>query len=174
VREGVGGRDAGLFHGAEGAAEGASLLRGFAGELGGEAAALPVVGFGEVGELEVEGKGAGKLGGTPERELGDLEHGALGALLGLVDAAGGLVVAGADGGLAECLDFGKERGAGLLAQNFTEQGAEEADIAAQRGFFFVAGAGLEFAEAVGPVRRFPEGRGHDFIMRASPGVRGAR
>jgi len=66
--------------------------------------------------------------------------------------------AAADGALAEFFDFGIEVFAGLFAEDFAEEDAEGADVAAEGGFFEVAGASFEFGEAGGPVFRFPERR----------------
>jgi hypothetical protein len=76
----------------------------------------------------------------------------LGSVLGFGFAAG-------DGGSAK-LFYGFEDGrAGLLAQNFAEQHAKRANVAAQRSFLKLAGGGLEFGEALWPVGGRPE-RGH--------------
>ena len=67
-------------------------------------------------------------------------------------------LAAGDGGLAEVFDRVEEGVAGLLAEDFAEQHAEGADVAAQRSFFELAGGRLEFGQALGPVGRGPEGR----------------
>ncbi len=58
--------DAGFAEAAEGSAQVAALGRGVLVELGGETAALAVVGLGEVDELEVKAEGAGELVGGGE------------------------------------------------------------------------------------------------------------
>ncbi len=120
--------------------------RGF--QLMGEAAALAVVGFGEVDELEVKGEGACKLIGA-------------GGIVGFGGERGRVgvgIFAAKDGGLAESLDRLVDTGGGLLAEDLAEQGAEGADVAAERCGFEVAGGGEEFGEAVGPGGRIPQGR----------------
>ncbi len=61
---GFGCGDAGFAEAAEGAAQVAALGRGVLVELGGETAALAVVGLGEVDELEVKTEGSGELVGS--------------------------------------------------------------------------------------------------------------
>ena len=75
----------------------------------------------------------------------------------------GVGFAAGDGGAAEGFDGVVEGLAGLLAEDFAEQHAERADVAAEGSFFELAGGGLEFGEALGPVGWGPE-RGHLLIM----------
>ncbi len=76
-----------LFEGAEGSAQAAALGGGGFGELGGEAAALAVVGLGEVDEFEVEAEGAGELVGGGDVEGVDVLEGLL-EVMGGVDGVG--------------------------------------------------------------------------------------
>ena len=55
-----------------------------------------------------------------------------------------------DGGLAEFFDALKDGQAGLLAEDFAEQHAERADVAAQRNFLELAGGRLEFGQSLRP------------------------
>ena len=74
-RAGLVGADAGLAHATEGPAQVATLYGACGGDalakLVGEAAALAVIGFGEVDELEVEAEGPGKLVGGWQVERAD-------------------------------------------------------------------------------------------------------
>ncbi len=161
---GLVGGEAGQLELAEGSAQRAALGFGRWVELAGEAAALAVVGFGEVDELEVEAKGAGQLVGGSLVEAGDtalrvLERvrwsgSRLGAKRAGSNASGAFTIG--DGGLAKFFDRVEDRVAGLLAQDFAEQHAERADVAAQRGFLELAGGRLQFGEALGPVGRGPK------------------
>ena len=65
--------------------------------------------------------------------------------------AGGVGFAAGDGGAAEGFDGVVEGVAGLLAEDFAEQRAEGADVAAKGSFFELAGGGLQFGQALGPV-----------------------
>ncbi len=78
-----------------------------------------------------------------------------------------------DGDAPKLFDGLVERRAGLLAQHFAQQHAERTDVAAQRSFFELAGRGLKFGEALGPVGWRPEGR-HPLIMpwKATEGSEG--
>ena len=78
-------------------------------------------------------------------------------------SAVGVGLAAGDGGAAEVFDGVVEGVAGLLAEDFAEEHAEGADVAAEGSFFELAGGGLEFGEALGPVGWGPEGR-HSLIM----------
>ena len=84
-----------------------------------------------------------------------------------MEVAACLGFAGADRGLAQILDLIKQGCAGLLAKHFAQQHAEGADVAAQGSFLFLAGAGLQLVEAVGPAGGFPKRRDgfHPSIMR---------
>jgi hypothetical protein len=63
---GFGGGDAGFAEAAESSAKIATLGRGVLIEMGRQTAALAMVGFGEVDELEVEAEGSGELVGGGE------------------------------------------------------------------------------------------------------------
>ena len=137
-------------------------------EFAGEAAALAVVGFGEVDEFEVESEGAGELVGGGFAEGLDAAQGVLervggrgGTGFGGVGAnrcagSSGVDLAVGDGGLAEFFDGLVDRHAGLFAEDFAEQHAERADVAAQRSFLKLAGGRLQFREALRPVGWGPE------------------
>ncbi len=75
----------------------------------------------------------------------------------------GVGFAPGDGGPAEGFYGVVEGCAGLLAEDFTQQHAERADVAAEGSFFELSGGGLEFGEALWPVAWGPEGR-HPLIM----------
>ena len=135
-------------------------------ELAGEAAALAVVGLGEVDELEVKAEGTGELVGGRFAEGFD---GAQGMLEGIGCGGGARLCAGGaggdacginfaigDGGLAELFDGFEDGDAGLLAEDFSEQHAQRADVAAQGSFLELAGGRLEFGQALRPVGRGPE------------------
>ena len=116
--------------------------------------------------------------GTPLR-VGGGEVEGVDAVQSLLEERGGGVAfsfgvgfAAGDGGAAEGFDGGVEGVAGLLAEDFAEEHAEGADIAAKGRFLEVAGGGLEFGEALGPVGRSPEGR-HAMIMPCAGVVRRA-
>jgi hypothetical protein len=150
---GFGGGDAGFAEAAEGSTEIAALGWGVLIELGRETAPLAVVGFGEIDELEVETEGSGELVGGGEivgvgvdAGQGLLESGTGGDSVGF-----GVSFATGDGGAAKVFDGGIEGVAGLLAEDFAEEHAEGADITAEGSFFELAGRGLEFCEAFGPV-----------------------
>jgi hypothetical protein len=70
------------------------------------------------------------------------------------DPGGALAIC--DGGLAEFFDGLVDRHAGLFTEDFAEQHAERADVAAQRSFLKLAGGRLQFREALGPVGWGPE------------------
>ena len=155
-----------LLEGAEGSAETAALGDGGFGELGGEAAALAVVGLGEVDEFEVEAEGAGELVGGGDVEGCGRAGGIAGgdgrrcASVGVVGFAAG------DGGAAEGFDGGVEGLAGLLAEDVAEQGAEGADVAAEGSFFELAGGGLQFGQALSAsLRGSRERASFDYALR---------
>jgi len=96
------------------------------------AAALAVVGLGQVGELEEEGEGARKLVGRVAGERLDAGEGVLKMLLGQrgegVSGVGnvmrcGIGIAAGDGGAAQVFDGLVEGLARLLAQGFAQQRA---------------------------------------------------
>jgi hypothetical protein len=161
------GGDAGLAKAAEGSAKVSALRRCSALiELEGEAAAFAVIGLGEVDELEVEAEGAGELVGGGKVEGVDageslLEVSGGGSVGG--SGVGGFGLAAGDGDSAKGFDGVEDGRAGLLAENLAEEHAEGADVAAEWGFFEVAGGGFEFGEALGPVLGGPEGL-HPLIM----------
>jgi hypothetical protein len=116
-----GGGEAGFAEAAEGSAEVAALRRNIFVELGGETAALAVVGLGEVDELEIEAESSGELVGGGEVvgvavDAGEslIEVGAGGGGVGF-----GVGLASGDGGAAEVFDGGVEGVAGLLAEDLT-------------------------------------------------------
>jgi hypothetical protein len=152
---GFGGGDACFAEAAEGSAKIAALGWRVLVELGGETAALAVVGLGEVDELEVEAEGSGELVGGSQIVGVAVDSGE-----GLIEVAagGGCVGSGVgfasgDGGAAEVFDGGVEGVAGLLAEDLAEEHAERAHVAAERSFFELAGGSLKFGEALGPVGR---------------------
>jgi hypothetical protein len=108
------------------------------------AAALAMVGFRQVNELEIEGEGAGEQDGAFDGKRMHQVEGDSGVTGSLFMVAMSFRVAAADGALAQRLHMGEEIVAGLLAQDLAEQGAERTHIAAQRGFFQVTGIGFEF------------------------------
>ena len=124
-----------------------------------------MVGLGEVDELEVEAEGAGELvgGGEVVGVVWTRPRACCEMACGRGCVAGGVGLAAGDGGAAELFDGGVEGVAGLFAEDLAEQHAEGADVAAERSFFELAGGGLEFGEALRPVRRSPERR-HSMIM----------
>ena len=73
---------------------------------------------------------------------------------------GSFGLAAGDGGAAEGFDGVVKGLAGLLAEDFAEQHAERADVAAEGSFFEFAGGGLQFGEALRPVGWGPKRR-HD-------------
>ena len=141
---GLFGGDADALHGAQGTGEGSALLAGVSGELEGEAAALAVVGFGQVDELEVEGEGAGEKQGAVEGQgVDELQR------VGGVPGGGGgcakvFGFTASNGALAELLHLGKQFVAGLLAQDFAEQHTQRTHITAQGSFFQLARLSLQF------------------------------
>ena len=102
-------------------------------EHAGAAAALAVVGFGEIDELEVEGEGAGEL--VCSRRIfsgGACEARASQASAGGFEITGKFCLAARDAGAAKGFDFFEELVSSLFAENLSEQSAEGANIAAQR------------------------------------------
>src|SRR6185437_3817437 len=65
----------------------------------------------------------------------------------------------------------EDRIAGLLAEDFAEQHAERADVAAQRSFLELAGDGFEFRETLRPVCRGPKGRHYGHYLAMESGAR---
>ncbi len=126
---GLGGVDSGFAEAAEGSAQVAALRGGVLVELDGQAAALAVVGLGEIDELEIESERARELVGggefqraNPLERLLEVRGGGLGVILRIGFAAG-------NGGAAKGFYGVVERIAGLLAQDASQQGAKGADIA---------------------------------------------
>ena len=130
----------------------------------GEAAALAVVGLGEVDELEVEAEGAGELIGGGKIQRADATECLLRILSrgGVVSRATlrGLCLATGDCSAPQGLDGFVEGIAGLLAEDLAEKHAERSDVAAKRSLFEFARGGLEFGKALGPVGWGPQRR-HD-------------
>jgi hypothetical protein len=154
-RVGFGGGDASFAQAAEGSAKVATLGWRVLVELGGETAALAVIGLGEVDELEVEAEGTGELvsGGEVVGVAVDSGEGLIEVAAGGGGVGFGVSFASGDGGAAEVFDGGVEGVAGLLAEDLAEEHAEGTDVAAQRSFFELAGGSLKFGEALGPVGR---------------------
>ncbi len=134
-------------------------------KLAGKAAALTVVGFGQVNEFEVEGKGTGKLvrggfGESPDAAQSMLQRVCCGRYAwlraGSACRSGRINFTPLNRGLAQLLDGLEDWRAGLLAENFAEQHAERTDVAAQRSFLELAGGRLKFGQALRPVGRRPE------------------
>ena len=78
-------------------------------------------------------------------------------------------LAAGDGGAAEGFDGVVDGFAGLLAEDAAEERAERADVAAEGSFFELAGGGLEFGKALGPIGGRPQGR-HKSIMHCGDAV----
>jgi hypothetical protein len=154
--EGLFDTDADAAHCGEGSGEGAALAAGFSAETQGDAAALAMVGLSEIDELEVEGEGAGEQDGALDGERVDQLERTGGVARSFFAVAAGLGVTAPDGSLAQRFDMGKEIIAGLFAQDFAEQSAQRAHIAAQGSFFEVAGLRLELGEALRPVVGIPQ------------------
>ena len=132
-------------------------------KLQGDAAALAVVGFGQVDELEVEGEGAGEQDGALDGQRVDqLERGG-GVAGGFFVVAAGFGVAAADGALAQRFDVREEVVAGLLAQHFAQQHAQRAHVAAQGRFFQIAGLGFELGQPLRPAFGIPQ-KGHRVLI----------
>ena len=162
--EGLGAGIAGGAEAAEGSAEAAALRGGGLVEQSGAAAALAVVGFCEVDQFEVEGEGAceaiggggfaGACGGgcgLAGERLGFVEKGLRVAAIGFGFAAG-------DGGAAQAFDGVEDGVAGLFTEDLSEECAERADVAAQRGLLGIACAGFKLGQALRPVGWGPKGR----------------
>ena len=132
---------------------------GLAAELEGDAAALAVIGFGKVDELEVEREGAREQDGAFDGKRVDEFERCGGVTSGLFVFAAGFSIATANGSLAQGFDVREEVFAGLLAQHFAEERAEGAHVAAQGRFFQVAGARFEFGQALRPAFGIPQ-EGH--------------
>ena len=143
------GGDAGLAHAAQGAAQRTALRCGLCVDLQRQAAALAVVGFGQVDELEVEGKGARQQVGG-----GNIE--AAYALQRLLHGRHAAVVAAADGGAAQFLDSLEKIIARLLAQHLAQQHAERTHIAPQRHLLARGGAVFQLRQPFGPVVCLPQ------------------
>ena len=154
------GGDTGLAEDAECSAKTAALnfFMGWIGlvEGAGEAAALAVVGFGQVDELKVEAEGASEAVGAGEIERTDASDGLLEMRQGGVAVRSCVCLATGDGGAAKSFYGVVEGFTSLLAEDEAEEVAERADIAAEGGFFEVGGIGLEFGQAVRPVRWSPK------------------
>ncbi len=169
--EGLGGVNASLAQAAERAAKIAALDcaagRAAFAELVRQTAALAMVRFCEVDELEVEAKGTGKLVGGGEIEGADTAESLLqmGGGGGLVDCTvlWSFGFATRDGGAAKGFDGFVERAAGLFAENLAEEHAKRTDVSAQRSFLELAGRGLKLGEALAPVSWSPKRR-HTLIM----------
>ena len=157
------GGDAGFTETAQGSAEAAALDAGrfaWSIERGGEAAALAVVGLGEVDEFEVEAEGTGKPVCRGKVEGGDAGDGLLELRCrGVCSAAVGGLATG-DGGAAKVFNGLVERLSGLLAEDVAKESPEGADVAAEGGFLEVGSVGLKLCEAVGPACGGPKRR-HD-------------
>ena len=100
--------DAHAAHLAECAFERAALAAGLPAQAQGDAAALAVVGFRQIDELEVEGKGAGEQDGALDgQRVHQFKRGG-GVARGLFGAAARFGIAAADGALAQRFDLRKQ------------------------------------------------------------------
>jgi len=134
----------------------AALAAGLPAQSQGNAAALAVVGFSQVDELEVKREGARQqdraLGGQRMHQLqrrGRMQR-------GFLFQAAGFRVAAANGALAQRLHMGKQVFTGLLAQDIAEQCAERTHVAAQRSFLQVAGLRLQLGKPLRPALGVPQ------------------
>ena len=156
--------DAHTAHLEQGAGERTALTAGRAAQLQGDAAALAVVGFSQIDEFEVEGKGAGEQDGALDGQRMD-QFKRLGAVAGgLFLLAAGLGIATADGALAQRLDMRKEILAGLLAQHLAKQRAKRAHVAPQGRLLQVAGTGFQLLQPLRPALWIPQKGHRDLIM----------
>ncbi len=112
------------LHGRECTGQRAALRGGLARELQRQAAALAVVGLGQVDELEVEGESAGEQNGAIERKRVNELEGFLAKPGNFLLTAAGFGVAALDGALGQGFDMIEKLIAGLLAENFSKQNAE--------------------------------------------------
>ena len=141
-----------------------------AAQLQRQAAALAVIGLGEIDELEVERKRAGEQDGSL---LGQRVHqfergGAVACRLLLI--APRLRIAAADGALAQGFHVREEIFAGLLAQHLAEKHAQRAHVAAQRSFFQLAGLGFKLGQPLRPAFGIPQ-EGHLLSIMPDRGQR---
>ncbi len=156
--------DAHAAHLAERAFERAALAAGLAAQAQSDAAALAVVGFGQIDELEVEGEGAGEQDGALDgQRVHQFKRGG-GVARGFFGAAASFGVAAADGALAQRFDLRKHLVAGLLAQHLAEQRAQRAHVAAQRRLFQVAGLRFQFGQPLRPALGIPQKSHRILIM----------
>ncbi len=158
------GGDADAAHLAQRAGQRAALAACLPAQLQRQAAALAVVGFGQVDQFEVKREGAGEQQGAFYRQRMDQLQcrGSLAGGLFVVAVIFG--VAAANGALAQRFDVSKQVFAGLLAQHFAEQHAQRTHIAAERSFFQVAGLGFEFGQPLCPAFGIPQERHRVLIM----------
>ncbi len=161
---GLFGGDADAAHLAQSAGERAALAAGLAAQLESQAAALAVVGFGQIDELEVEGESAREQDGAIDGQRVDQFERGGGVAGRFFLVAAGFGIAAADGALAQRFDVREQVFAGLLAQHFAQQHAERAHIAAQGSFFQVAGLSFKFGQPLRPAFGVPEERHRVLIM----------
>ncbi len=156
---GFGGADADAAHFAQGAHERAPLAAGFTAELQRDSAALAVIRFGKVDELEVEGEGAREQNGPFDGKRVDQFECFFAVQGRFIVFATRFGIATADGALAQCFDVFEEGVAGLLAQNFAQQRTQGAHVAAQWSFFQLTGTRFEFGQPLRPAFGIPQ-EGH--------------
>ena len=156
--------DAHAAHLAECAFERAALAAGLPAQAQGDAAALAMIGFRQIDELEVEGKGAREQDGALDgQRVHQFERGG-GMTGGFFGVAAGFGIAAADGSLAQGLDLRERLVAGLFAQHRAQQRAQRAHVAAQRRLFQVAGLRFQFGQPLGPALGVPQKSHRILIM----------
>ena len=141
----------------------AALAPGLAAQLQRDAAALAVIGFGQIDQLEVEGKGAREQNGALHGQRMHQFERLGGVAGGLFVLAAGFGIAAANGALAQRFNVREEVFAGLLAQHFAQQHAQRAHVAAQRSFFQVAGSRFQFGQPLRPALGVPQ-KGHRVLI----------
>ncbi len=156
--------DAHAAHLAERAFERAALAAGLPAQAQRDAAALAMVGFGQIDELEVESKGAREQDGALDgQRVHQFQRGG-GVARGLFGVAARLGIAAADGALAQRFDLRKKLVAGLLAQHLAQQRAQRAHVAAQRRLFQVAGLRFQLGQPLRPALGIPQKSHRILIM----------
>ncbi len=150
------GGDADAAHLRESAGQGTALTTGVSAEAKGDAAALAVVRFGKIDELEVERKGPREQDGALRRKGMNQIEGDGRMACGFFGVATGFGIAAANGSLAQSFDMSKQVVACLLAQYFAKQCAQGAYVATQGSFFQVTGLRFQFGQPLCPVFRVPK------------------
>ena len=143
-------------HLAEGAFERAALAAGLAAQAQRDAAALAMIRFREIDELEVEGEGAREQNGAPHGHRVHQLHRRGGMACGLFGMAVRFRVAAPDGALPQRLDLRIELLANLLAQHRAQQRAQRAHVAAQGRLFQVAALRLQLGQPLRPALGIPK------------------